>query len=245
MKKTNGARPPTLAEARRALMAAANPADAAFLQRFFKTGPGDYGEGDRFLGLRVPTTRRLARRFRDLPLSATRSLLQSPWHEARLLALLLLVERYRRGNPAEREAVHRLYLANTHRVNNWDLVDLSAEHLVGAHLNPADLSLLARLARSDSLWERRIAMLATFYWIKRGEFRPAFHVANLLRNDPHDLIHKAVGWMLREIGKRDRAREEIFLRRYGRTLPRTLLRYAIEHFPEPLRKKYLHGEVCA
>jgi 3-methyladenine DNA glycosylase AlkD len=229
----------SLATVRRELEALANPADAVFLQRFFRTGPGEYGEGDRFLGIRVPVIRRLVRQYRELPLKSVISLLHSPWHEARLLALLLWVEQYRRGGPAEREAIHQAYLANTRRINNWDLVDTSAEHIVGAHVAPADISLLVRLAHSVSLWERRIAILATFHWIRRGESGPALRIAEMLLRDPHDLIHKATGWMLREVGKRDQERAEEFLRVHAATMPRTMLRYAIERFPEPLRLQYL------
>jgi len=225
------------------LASLANPETATFLQRFFKTSPGQYGEGDRFLGIRVPQLRSLVRRSRDLPLGAALELLRSPWHEERLLALLLLVDRYRRGGAEERDAIHRAYLANTRYVNNWDLVDTSAEHLVGAHLNPDLLNLLEDLARSESVWERRIAMIATFHWIKRGEFRPTLQIVTLLVWDAHDLIHKAVGWMLREVGKRDRATEEAFLRTHYRSMPRTMLRYALEHYPEEERKAYLRGEV--
>ena len=214
-----------------------------FLQRFFKTGPGQYGEGDRFLGIRVPRLWHLARRFRELPHEQVLNLLRSPWHEQRLLALLLLVDQYRRGTDAEREAIHRAYLDNTVHINNWDLVDSSAEHLVGAHLDPGRLELLEVLARSGSVWERRIAMLATFHWIKRSEYRPALRVAKLLMKDPHDLIHKAVGWMLREIGKHDLAVEEKFLLAHYRRMPRTMLRYAIERMPKPRRRRYLRGEL--
>lgn len=232
-----------LKEVERALHALANARDAAFLQRFFKTAPGEYGEGDQFLGIRVPQLRHLARRFRELPHEQVLTLLRSPWHEHRLLALLLLVDQYRRGTDAEREAIHRAYLDNIVYINNWDLVDSSAEHIVGAHLDARRLTLLEQLARSGSVWERRIAMLATFYWIKRDDYRPALGVAKLLMNDPHDLIHKAVGWMLREIGKRDLAVEETFLLEHYRTMPRTMLRYAIERMPESRRRKYLRGEL--
>lgn len=232
-----------LAAVRHELQSMSDPEDAAFLQRFFKTGPGEYGEGDRFLGIRVPRIRRLARHARSLPLDDILTLLHSRWHEERLLALIILVDRHRRGTPEEREAVHRAYLANTRFVNNWDLVDTSAYHLVGAHLQPDDLTLLEVLARSDVLWERRIAMMATFHWIKRGVFHPALHIAGMLAGDDHDLIHKAVGWMLREIGKRDRDVEEEFLREHCRSMPRTMLRYAIEHFPDERRQAYLRGDV--
>jgi len=228
---------------RREISGLSNPETAIFLQRFFKTGPGQYGEGDRFLGIRVPQLRSLVPHSRDLPLDAVLELLHSPWHEERLLALLLLVDRYRRGGAEVRDEIHCAYLANTRHVNNWDLVDTSAEHLVGAHLNPDRLGLLEDLARSESVWERRIAMIATFHWIKRGEFRPTLLIATSLVRDAHDLIHKAVGWMLREIGKRDRATEDAFLRIHYRSMPRTMLRYALEHYPDEARQAYLRGEV--
>jgi 3-methyladenine DNA glycosylase AlkD len=221
----------------------ADPQDAAFLQRFFKTGPGDYAEGDRFLGIRVPEVRRLARRFRALPEADVLQLLRSPWHEERLLALVMLVERFRRADVEGRATIHEAYLQHTRHVNNWDLVDASAEHIVGASLDPARLELLESLARSESVWERRIAMMATFHWIKQGEPRPALHIAEMLLHDRHDLIHKAVGWMLREVGKRDLVAEEEFLRRHSLVMPRTMLRYAIERFPEPVRQRYLRGDV--
>ena len=243
VRRGTATRAPVLKEVERSLHALANQRDAAFLQRFFKTGAGEYGEGDRFLGIRVPQLRALARRFRELPREQVLNLLQSPWHEQRLLALLLLVDQYRRGTDAERDEIHRAYLRNTAYINNWDLVDSSAEHIVGGHLDPRRQTLLEQLARSQSLWERRIAILATFHWIKQDEYRPALRVAKLLMNDPHDLIHKAVGWMLREIGKRDIAVEEKFLLEHYRNMPRTMLRYAIERLPEPRRRQYLRGEL--
>lgn len=236
-------RGPLLNEVEQALHTLADAPAAAFLQRFFKTGPGEYGEGDRFLGIRVPQLRHLARQFRELPHEQVLTLLRSPWHEQRLLALLLLVDQYRRGTDADREAIHRAYLDHTAYINNWDLVDSSAVHIVGAHVNPRRLKLLEQLARSESVWERRIAILATFYWINRNEHRPALRLAKLLMNDPHDLIHKAVGWMLREIGKRDPAVEEAFLLDHYRRMPRTMLRYAIERMPESRRRQYLRGEL--
>jgi 3-methyladenine DNA glycosylase AlkD len=206
---------------------------------FFKTGPGEYGAGDRFLGVTLPQLRALARDYRDLPLTHAVRLLQSPWHEERLLALLIMVAQYARGDARAREAIHQAYLRNTKSINNWDLVDSSAGQIVGAHLETRNRRLLRRLARSKSLWERRIAMIATYSYIRKGDFTDALAIAALLRRDEHDLIHKAVGWMLREIGKRDRAAEERFLRKYSRTMPRTMLRYAIEKFPQPLRRKYM------
>lgn len=223
----------------------ADPEDARFLQGYFRTGPGQYGEGDRFLGIRVPAVRKLVREYRGLPLDAVAALLRSPWHEGRLLALLLMVDAYGRGAAGGREAIHRLYLDSTAYVNNWDLVDTSAPGIVGAHLRAGDDGLLERLARSKSLWERRIAIIATQHLIRRGEFGATLRIAERLVDDGHDLIHKAVGWMLREVGNRDRAAEEAFLRRHHRTMPRTMLRYAIEKFPPELRQAYLKGEMAA
>jgi 3-methyladenine DNA glycosylase AlkD len=216
-------------------------ADATFLQRYFRTGPGEYGEGDRFLGIRVPALRALVREYRGVSLDQTAALLRSGWHEARLLALLLLVDAYRRGDEQTREAAYRLYLDNTRYVDNWDLVDSSAPHVVGAHLATRDRGMLDRLARSPVLWERRIAILATQQFIRLGDFSTTLRIAEVLVDDGHDLIHKAVGWMLREVGERDRAAEEAFLRRHHRTMPRTMLRYAIEKFDPDLRRRYLRG----
>lgn len=226
----------------RALDALRDPAVAATSQRYFKTGPGEYGEGDRFLGVRVPQVRAIVREHRSLPLATVVEHLRSPWHEERLLALLILVEQYRRGSAEVRERIHRTYLEHTGFVNNWDLVDTSAEHLVGAHIDPGDLALLERLASSASVWERRIAIMATFHWIKIGVFDPTLRIADRLLGDPHDLIHKAVGWMVREVGKRDPRRHEVFLDGRYRRMPRTMLRYAIERLPEVRRERYLRGE---
>jgi 3-methyladenine DNA glycosylase AlkD len=234
-----------LAQIRSELRSLADPDTATFLARYFRTGHGEYGEGDRFLGIRVPPLRSIARRARDVPVPDALELLRSRWHEERLLALLILVERYRRGAPGEREEIHRAYLAHRRHVDNWDLVDASAPHLVGAHVHPDDLGTLEQLAGAASVWERRIAMLATLHWIRRHEFAPALAIANRLVDDDHDLIHKAVGWMLREIGKRDREVEERFLRTHFRTMPRTMLRYAIEHFPPAQREAYLRGRVAS
>lgn len=232
----------TAAAAQQALAALTNPEKAEVSRSFFKTGAGEYGEGDRFRGVKVPDQRRLARRLWRMPLSELERLLRSEWHEDRLLALLCLVRRYEKV-PDERPKIHELYLSNTACVNGWDLVDSSAEYLVGAHLTTSDLSLLDRLARSQSLWERRIAMLATFHFTKRGVYAPALRIAGALLNDREDLLHKAVGWMLREVGARDREAEERFLAVHYRKMPRTMLRYAIEKFPESRRLAYLHGLV--
>lgn len=241
--RTGNTATPGLSDLRRELRRWTDPGDAAFLQRYFKTGPGEYGEGDRFLGIRVPQVRRVAKAGRGLPRGEVVKLLRSPWHEERLLALLILVEQYRRGGEADREEIYRTYLANTSRINNWDLVDISAGRIVGAHIDPEEIATLERLAASDDLWERRIAMMATSHYIGRGVFGPTLRLAARLLNDPEDLIHKAVGWMLREVGKRDRATEEEFLRGRYKTMPRTMLRYAIEKFPDRRRKQYLAGEV--
>lgn len=233
----------TAANIERRLRKLADPARVPILQRFFRTGPGEYGEGDRFLGLRVPELRKLCRELRGTPVGAAVTLLRSPYHEARLLALLLLVEAYRTGDARERGHIFEQYLANTARINSWDLVDASAPQIVGAHLADRDRSVLTRLAGSTLLWERRIAIIATFHFIRRGEFEDTLRIAELLRADEHDLIHKAVGWMLREVGKRDRACAEQFLMRHYRRMPRTMLRYAIEKFEPERRRAYLDGTV--
>lgn len=217
----------------------ANPRDAASAERFFKTGPGQYAAGDRFLGIRVPALRKLAAKHRALSLRELSALLSSRWHEERLLALFILVWQFSRVEAGRRQAIYQLYLRRRAQVNNWDLVDSSAEHIVGAHLRDGNRARLLQLAKSKSLWDRRIAMLATFHYIKRGEFDETFRIARLLLDDPHDLIHKAAGWMLREVGKRNREAEEAFLQRHAKRMPRTMLRYAIERFPERLRRQYL------
>jgi len=214
---------------------------AAHSQKFFKTGPGQYGEGDRFLGIRVPVLRKIARRYPNLDLPSTEKLLHSPFHEIRLTALLILVERYKRGDGRVQEEIYELYLKNSEFINNWDLVDVSAPHIVGHYLEHRDRDILYTLARSDDLWERRIAILATFHFIRSDSFTETLKLAEILHNDEHDLLHKAVGWMLREVGKRDLDREVAFLDEHYQKLPRTMLRYAIERFPESLRQAYLKG----
>ena len=229
----------TPAQIRRRLRALANPRQAAILQRFFKTGPGEYGEGDIFLGIKVPVLRKLSREFEGVGAGGAARLLRSRRHEERLLALLILVRRYERGGVDEKQRLYALYLKHTRHINNWDLVDLSAPNIVGAHLEHRARRVLYRLARSTRLWERRIAILATFHFIRRREFADTLAIAARLLDDEQDLIHKAVGWMLREVGKRDQAAEEAFLRQHYRRMPRTMLRYAIERFPDPLRRRYL------
>lgn len=223
------------------MKALSNPADAEFLQRFFKTGPGQYGEGDKFRGIRVPVTRTVVRKYRDVPLDAAVELLKSGFHEDRLVALLLMVQLYDRGDEKVREATYKAYLANAKRINNWDLVDSSAEFVVGKHLETRSRKPLYRLAASKNLWERRIAVLSTFHFIKQNDFDDTFAIAALLLNDREDLIHKAVGWMIREAATRDGEVARRFLRRHQATMPRTMLRYAIEKFPAAERQAYLKG----
>ena len=233
----------TVSEIQQELARLADPQKAAHLQRFFKTGAGEYAQGDLFRGIRVPVLRKLVKRYEHIDLADVGELLESSFHEDRLLALLLLVRMTAVGDGATREKIYHLYLKKTAFINNWDLVDTSAEHIIGVHLEGKSKTPLNHLARSTSLWERRMAIMATFYEIKRGRFRETLRIAKMLLNDPHDLIHKAVGWMLREVGKRDLHVEEEFLRKYYRRMPRTMLRYAIERFPAPKRKAYLSGEV--
>jgi 3-methyladenine DNA glycosylase AlkD len=228
---------------RKELHALASPETAILLQRYFKTGPRQYGEGDVFLGIKVPPLRALSKHFRDADLKTIAALLASRYHEERLFALLLLMQFYAQGSAQEQTAAYDLYLNNTQHINNWDLVDVSAPHIVGCYLQDRPRKILHQLARSNSLWEKRIAILSTLYFIRLNDFDDTLRLAKTLLHDEHDLMHKAVGWMLREVGKRDLATEEVFLKQHYRTMPRTMLRYAIERFPEPLRKKYLSGKV--
>ncbi len=216
---------------------------AAHAQRFFKTAPGQYGHGDVFRGVRLPSLRNFARTYRDLPVSEIRKLLRSNYHEDRLLALIILRRTYAKGDESVKAKIFDLYLKHTKFINNWDLVDCSAEHIVGPFLQQKDRRLLSDLAKSNSLWERRIAVLATFHYIKQREFSETLKIARILLNDDEDLIHKAVGWMLREVGNRDLGAEEKFLKAHYRRMPRTMLRYAIEKFPEQKRQRYLKGTI--
>lgn len=228
---------------RTALRALRDEEIAAHSARFFKCGKGEYGEGDRFLGIRVPIVRQQVKRFRDAPLRAVLALLRSPYHEERLFAVLMLVDQYQRGDVDEKERVFRLYLENRRYVNNWDLVDSSAHKIVGPRLQMGDRALLYELAESASVWDRRIAMMATCHYIRQRDFKDALAIAKVLLHDEHDLIHKVVGWMLREIGNRDLAAEEEFLESFYSEMPRTMLRYAIEKFPAARRQAYLSGNV--
>jgi 3-methyladenine DNA glycosylase AlkD len=232
-----------IAEIQTELESLGDSAQAAILQRFFKTGPGEYGEGDRFRGIRVPVLRKTARQYRHLTLPEAGRLLRSPFHEDRLLALLILIKRYYQGDALQGE-IHRLYLEQRRFVNNWDLVDVSAPHLVGHYLLDRARGLLTRLGGSGVMWERRMAIIGTFHFIKQGDYDDTLKVARQLLGDPEDLIHKAVGWMLREVGKREKAAAEAFLQAHYRNMPRTMLRYAIEKFPEARRQAYLKGAVA-
>jgi 3-methyladenine DNA glycosylase AlkD len=238
-----------LKDLRKALHDAADRKRALVMQRFFKTGKGQYGEGDVFIGLTVPKSRLFARQYSDLPMPDVKSLLHSRIHEERLIALLILVQRFKQAP----DGVAAFYLDNLAFVNNWDLVDLSAPCILGAYLEGRDRtssspsspssspSLLYRLAKSGVLWERRISMMATLHFIRKGDFSYALKVTELLLCDEHDLVHKAAGWMLREIGKRDIKAEEAFLAKHCDKMPRTMLRYAIEKFPEKKRRAYMEG----
>lgn len=228
------------------LSAQASPEKAQACRRFFKTGEGEYGAGDRFIGVTMPEQRRIAKKFYGLPGRALEKLLHDPVHECRMTALIILVQQFRKAGKGQQEEIYELYLRNTQHINNWDLVDASAEFIVGPWLEDKSekMQVLQELARSQSLWERRIAMLSTFAYIKKGQPGPALKVAQWLLGDEQDLIQKAVGWMLREIGKRCSAEvEESFLKKYYRQMPRTMLRYALEHFPEEKRQAYLKGNI--
>jgi 3-methyladenine DNA glycosylase AlkD len=229
------------ANVRKELKSMADPDKAVILQRFFKTGLGQYGEGDIFIGVTVPQSRKIAKKFSQLQLVEVKTLLYSRIHEERLVALLILVWRYSSAldNREEKEEIVKFYLDNIKQVNNWDLVDLSAPNILGAHLiDNRDRRLLYRLAKSENVWERRVAILATYHFIRNGDFSYTLKIAEMLLQDRHDLIHKAVGWMLREVGKRDVTAQEVFLEKYWSVMPRTMLRYAIERLPENKRLHY-------
>jgi 3-methyladenine DNA glycosylase AlkD len=225
------------------LLGLADPDTARSMRRFFKTGPGQYGDGDQMLGIKVPKLREVVREFRGVPIAEAEMLLQSPMHECRAVALLLLVWAFEQGEHPIQKGIYQLYMRNTHRINNWDLVDASAREIVGGYLWQRSRRPLYRLARSRSLWERRIAVVATYHFLRRGDFGDTFGIARLLLDDKEDLIHKAVGWMLREVGKRDQKAAEEFLVQNYRGMPRTMLRYAIERLPERRRQQYLQGQI--
>lgn len=223
------------------LRAKRNENQAANLQRFFKTGKGEYGEGDIFLGLKVPETRRIAKRHKDLSPTELQTLINSEFHEERLAALVILRHQYEKAT--DKKPYVDFYLSNRRFINNWDLVDLSVHYILGDHLADKDRSQLYKFAKSRNLWERRMAIIATAAFINKNQFQDTLQISEILLKDKHDLIHKAVGWMLREVGKRNQATEEEFLKKHYKKMPRTMLRYAIEKFPEELRQAYLKGEV--
>lgn len=220
-----------------------NPEKARNLSWFFKTGRGEYGEGDIFRGIRVPDIRKLVKKYRHLSINYIEELLHSEYHEDRLLSLFLMVYQFQNGTQNKQKRIYDLYLNNLSYVNNWDLVDSSAEHIIGAWFADKNKDLLFDFAHSNSLWKRRISIMSTFHYIKKNKFDTTLKIAEILRNDPEDLIHKAVGWMLREIGKRDLLKEELFLQKNYKNMPRTMLRYAIEKFPEEKRQAYLKGKI--
>lgn len=228
---------------RKQLQRLGNKEKLRVLQSFFKAGPGEYGEGDVFLGIKVPELRKLAKEHQAIKTIEVKQLLESPIHEERLLALLILIRKYLKGDENEQRRIYELYLKNTQFVNNWDLVDASAEHIVGAFLRDKTKKPLYNLAKSKNLWERRISIMSTFHFIKHNEFSEALKISRILLSDEEDLIHKAVGWMLREVGKRHLPSEEKFLTEHYREMPRTMFRYAIERFPEPKRQRYLKGKI--
>jgi len=220
-----------------------NKKNAETMLWFFKTAKGEYGEGDIFAGITVPVQRKIAKEFLNLNFNELKDLLNSKVHEERLIALLILVEKYEKGEEIEKDKIFGFYIDNRKGINNWDLVDLSAPKIIGHYLMNKDKKMLYEFAKSDILWDRRIAILATYTFIKSGSFSDALKISDILLNDKHDLIRKAVGWMLREVGKKDLTVEEKFLRTRYNKMPRTMLRYAIEKFPETKRKKYLEGKI--
>jgi len=223
----------------------ASPEQANIYQKFFKTGKGQYGEGDIFLGVRVPVLREIARKYSDISMEDLQNLLNSKIHEQRFTALVLLMNKYKKSkkNPVEKMRLFQFYLKNTNRINNWDLVDVSAPNIIGDFSIKEGNEMIRHLAKSESLWERRIAIISTFAFIKKRSFGETLAVSDILIKDEHDLIHKAVGWMLREVGKKKPEILEIFLKTRYKEMPRTMLRYAVEKMPEEKRKKYLKGEI--
>ena len=219
--------------------AQANPTRAKSSKRFFKTGKGEYAEGDIFIGITVPQSRVIAKTYHALPLPEIKKLLNSKIHEERAIALFILVDQFIRGDERLRAQIYRLYIASIKYINNWDLVDVSAPTIVGGFLMDKPKDVLTKLAQSKNLWHRRIAIIATQYFIRKNQYNETLRIAELLLTDTHDLIHKAVGWMLREVGNRSLETEEVFLKKYYKTMPRTMLRYAIEKFSEEKRLQYL------
>lgn len=226
------------------LKSIASPDKAAIDQAFFQTGRGEYGQGDQFLGITMPELRKVAKsNFRHISLVNLGKLLLDNFHEVRMISLVMLVYKFESATEAERSKIYKIYLQNTKRINNWDLVDVTAPNIVGNYLLTKERSILFKLAKSKMLWERRIAIVATLSFIRNRDYGDTLKIATILLSDSHDLIHKAVGWMLREVGKRDQLALEIFLKKHYFKMPRTMLRYAIEKFPPAKRLAYLHGKV--
>jgi len=231
----------SVAGIRKDLKGKADPVKARLLRGFFKTGKGEYGEGDIFIGVTVPELRKIAKRHSTVSLDGIKELLSSGIHEERLVSLLILIDKYSNGNETERGEIFKFYINNLSGINNWDLVDISAPKIVGEHLMERDRKFLYRLAKSPNLWERRISIISTLRFIRVGDFKDTFGIAHILIDDRHDLMHKSLGWMLREVGKLDMEAEEEFLRSHLRRIPRTSLRYAIERFPWSKRAIYMRG----
>ncbi|WP_127718514.1 DNA alkylation repair protein [Halobacteriovorax sp. HLS] len=221
-----------------------NPERAEKCKRFFKTGKGEYGHGDLFLGISTPILRDFAKKNIQLSIPNVKRLIKSKFHEERLLGLLILVNKYQKAESNEVEQkIFQIYISHFKYINNWDLVDVTCPHIVGKHLMDKDRELLYKWAKSDDLWTRRIAMITNWWFVRKGDLKDVFKISKILLNDEHDLIHKAVGWMLREAAKKDLAKSEAFLKKHYKKMPRTMLRYAIEKFPETKRQKYLKGKI--
>ena len=233
----------SLTEIRKAISKQKNPTQAVNLQRFFKTGKGEYGEGDIFYGIKIPEQRIIAKQFKDLALNDLKNLILSKVHEERLIAAFILVDQFKSGDEKKKKIIFNFYLKNRKGINNWDLVDLSAPKIVGAYLIDKEKDLLYKFARSKDLWEKRMSIISTQAFIREHYFEDTLNISEILLSDKHDLIHKAVGWMLREVGNRDMETEEEFLRKHYKKMPRTMLRYAIEKFTEQKRNAYLKGKI--
>jgi 3-methyladenine DNA glycosylase AlkD len=249
MNKKSPSKFPSASDLIQAIQAGSNDQKAQFFQSFFRTGPGGYAESDQFLGLTVPNQRLIAKQFSNLPLNELSETTKSPFHELRLTSLLILVNQYNKAiqakNLQEAQTILEFYINHTPYINNWDLVDSSADKILGhwTFTHPKDQKILKQFSKSKSIWEKRIAMISCFYFIRQESFQLPLHIAETLLSDKHDLIHKAVGWMLREIGKRNLTILDEFLTKHYQQLPRTTLRYAIEKHPEAIRKKYLLGQI--
>ena len=222
---------------------AANPEKVNIYQRFFKTGKGEYGEGDIFIGLTVPKQREIAKKYVSLDLNDVKDLLSNKVHEYRLTGFLILVYKFEKADEKEKKNIVEFYLKNIKSANNWDLIDCVADKILGNYLIDKDKEILYELAKTDNLWKKRIAIISTFGFIKNNQFEDTLKISEILLNDEHDLIHKAVGWMLREVGKRDIKTEEVFLKKYYKTMPRTMLRYAIEKFDSKKKAFYMNRKI--